>query len=132
MQAAGPGFVGNPLGFGAGASVKIVGDVSKITPEQKAKLRAMGVDLDALIAEQTPEKENQAAETPLGGRPLEAAKIGARGLLRPGPDSLRVGGGGGLLRLPAKAAQWMKNVHAASRACRRARGGRRTSTRRPW
>ena len=56
MQAAGPGFVGNPLGFGAGASVKIVGDVSKITPEQKAKLQAMGVDIDALIAQQTPEK----------------------------------------------------------------------------
>ncbi len=85
MQAAGPGFVCNPLGFGAGASVKIVGDVSKITPEQKAKLRAMGVDLDALIAEQTPEKENQAAETPLGGRPLEAAKIGARGYCGPAP-----------------------------------------------
>jgi hypothetical protein len=51
MQLAGPGFVGNPLGLGAGASVRIVGDVSKVTPEQRAKLKAMGVDLDALIDE---------------------------------------------------------------------------------
>ncbi|MEO5919823.1 MAG: hypothetical protein ABIQ01_01635 [Pseudolysinimonas sp.] len=51
MQAAGPGFVGNPLGIGAGATVKVVGDVSKITPEQKEKLRAMGVDLDALLGD---------------------------------------------------------------------------------
>jgi len=51
LQAAGPGFVGNPLGLGAGTTVKVVGDVSKITPEQKEKLRAMGVDLDALLGE---------------------------------------------------------------------------------
>ena len=51
MQAAGPGFVGNPLGLGAGTTVKVVGDVSKITPEQRDKLRAMGVDLDALLGE---------------------------------------------------------------------------------
>jgi hypothetical protein len=56
MQAAGPGFVGNSLGFGAGASVKIVGDVSTITPEQKTRLQAMGVDIDALIAQQASEK----------------------------------------------------------------------------
>lgn len=49
MQLAGPGFVGNQLGLGAGATVKVVGDVSKITPEQRAKLKAMGVDLDALL-----------------------------------------------------------------------------------
>jgi hypothetical protein len=49
LQAAGPGFIGTGIpGLGAGASVQIVGDVSKITPEQKAKLKAMGVDIDAL------------------------------------------------------------------------------------
>src|SRR5690606_17285249 len=31
---------------------------------------------------------NRAAETPLGGRPLEAAKIGARGYCGPAPTSL--------------------------------------------
>lgn len=51
LQAAGPAFVGNPLGLGAGTNVKVIGDVSKITPDQKAKLRAMGVDLDALLGE---------------------------------------------------------------------------------
>jgi hypothetical protein len=49
VQLAGPGFVGNPLGLGAGATVKVVGDISKVTPEQRAKLKAMGVDLDALL-----------------------------------------------------------------------------------
>ncbi len=51
LEAARPAFVGNPLGLGAGTTVKVVGDVSKITPEQKEKLRAMGVDLDALLGE---------------------------------------------------------------------------------
>jgi hypothetical protein len=55
LQAAGPGFVGNPLGIGAGSTVKVVGDVSKITPEQKERLRAMGVDLDMLLGDQTPD-----------------------------------------------------------------------------
>jgi len=32
--------------FGVGTTVKIVGDLSKITPEQREKLRAMGIDLD--------------------------------------------------------------------------------------
>jgi hypothetical protein len=55
VDLAGPAFVGNPLGLpglGAGATVKVVGDVSKITPEQKAKLKAMGIDIDALMDEQ--------------------------------------------------------------------------------
>jgi len=51
LQAAGPGFVGNPLGLGAGTTVKVIGDVSKITPEQRDKLRAMGVDLDTLLGD---------------------------------------------------------------------------------
>ena len=50
-EAAGPAFVGNPLGLGAGTTVKVVGDVSKITPEQRDKLRAMGIDLGALLDE---------------------------------------------------------------------------------
>lgn len=50
LDAAGPGFVGTGIpGLGAGTTVKVVGDVSKITPEQKAKLKAIGVDLDALL-----------------------------------------------------------------------------------
>jgi len=32
----------------AGTTVNIVGDVSKLTPEQKEKLKAMGVDIDAM------------------------------------------------------------------------------------
>ncbi|HMF58738.1 MAG TPA: hypothetical protein VK595_00115, partial [Vicinamibacterales bacterium] len=52
LQAAGPAFVGNPLGLGAGTTVKVVGDVSKITREQRQKLKAMGVDLDALLGDQ--------------------------------------------------------------------------------
>ena len=44
-QAAAPASVGFP---GAGTTVNIVGDVSKLTPEQKAQLKAMGVDVDAL------------------------------------------------------------------------------------
>ena len=52
LQAAGPAFVGNPLGLGAGTTVKVVGDVSKITPEQRDKLRAMGIDLGALLGDQ--------------------------------------------------------------------------------
>ena len=32
----------------AGTQVNIVGDVSKLTPEQKEKLKAMGIDVDAL------------------------------------------------------------------------------------
>ena len=51
-ELAGPGFAGGGIhGLGAGATVKVVGDVSKITPEQKAKLRSLGVDLDALLGE---------------------------------------------------------------------------------
>jgi hypothetical protein len=46
-QATAPGVaaLGTP---GAGTTVNIVGDVSKLTPEQKAQLKAMGVDVDAL------------------------------------------------------------------------------------
>jgi len=44
--------VGNPVGLGAGTTVNIVGDVSKLTPEQKEKLKAMGVDIDALLGGQ--------------------------------------------------------------------------------
>lgn len=51
LQAAGPAFVGNPLGLGAGATVKVMGDLTKITSQQKEKLRAMGVDLDALLGD---------------------------------------------------------------------------------
>ena len=32
----------------AGTTVNIVGDVSKLTAEQKEKLKAMGVDIDAM------------------------------------------------------------------------------------
>jgi hypothetical protein len=32
----------------AGTTVNIVGDVSKLTPEQKEKLKAMGIDIDAM------------------------------------------------------------------------------------
>jgi len=39
---AGPG-----TGPGSGTTVRIVGDLSSITPEQRAKLAAMGIDLDA-------------------------------------------------------------------------------------
>jgi hypothetical protein len=56
LQAAGPAFVGNPLGLGAGTTVKVVGDVSKITPEQREKLRAMGIDLGALLDDPPPAK----------------------------------------------------------------------------
>jgi hypothetical protein len=35
--------------YGPGATVKIVGDVSQVTPEQRAKLKAMGIDLDVLL-----------------------------------------------------------------------------------
>jgi len=44
-----PGIVSTP--FGAGTTVKVVGDVSQVTPEQREKLKAMGIDLDALIAQ---------------------------------------------------------------------------------
>jgi hypothetical protein len=46
-QATAPGVaaLGTP---GAATTVNIVGDVSKLTPEQKAQLKAMGVDVDAL------------------------------------------------------------------------------------
>lgn len=46
-QAAGPSIVGIP----PGAQVNIVGDVSKLTPEQKDKLKAMGVDIDAMLGD---------------------------------------------------------------------------------
>lgn len=51
-QATAPGVaaLGAP---GAGTQVNIVGDVSKLTPEQKAQLKAMGVDVDALGGTQT-------------------------------------------------------------------------------
>jgi hypothetical protein len=55
VDLAGPAFVGNPLGIpglGAGATVKVQGDLSKITPEQKAKLKTLGIDIDALMDEQ--------------------------------------------------------------------------------
>ncbi len=32
----------------SGTTVNIVGDISKLTPEQKEKLKAMGIDVDAL------------------------------------------------------------------------------------
>jgi hypothetical protein len=48
-QAAAPASVAFPgAGTGAGTTVNIVGDVSKLTPEQKAQLKAMGIDVDAL------------------------------------------------------------------------------------
>jgi hypothetical protein len=40
---------GNP--YSPGTTVKIVGDVSAITPEQKAKLLALGIDFDKLTAD---------------------------------------------------------------------------------
>lgn len=52
LQAAGPALVGNLPGLGAGTTVNVVGDVSKLTPEQKEKLKAMGVDIDALLRDQ--------------------------------------------------------------------------------
>jgi hypothetical protein len=53
LELAGPGFAGGGIpGLGAGATVKVVGDVSRITPEQKQKLRTLGVDLDALLGEE--------------------------------------------------------------------------------
>lgn len=42
-----PGGVATP--FGAGTTVKVVGDVSRVTPEQREKLKAIGIDLDALL-----------------------------------------------------------------------------------
>jgi hypothetical protein len=52
LELAGPGFTGHRIpGLGAGATVRVVGDVSKITPEQKEKLRALGVDLDTLLGQ---------------------------------------------------------------------------------
>ncbi len=50
-QAAAPGVaaLGAP---GAGTTVNIVGDVSKLTPEQKEHLKAMGIDVDALGGQQ--------------------------------------------------------------------------------
>ncbi len=41
--------------LGSGTTVKVVGDVSKVTPEQRAKLKAMGIDLDALIGDAAPD-----------------------------------------------------------------------------
>ncbi|HWH97324.1 MAG TPA: hypothetical protein VNS80_03070 [Pseudolysinimonas sp.] len=35
--------------FGPGTTVKVVGDVSQVTPEQREKLKAMGIDLDAIL-----------------------------------------------------------------------------------
>jgi hypothetical protein len=53
LELAGPGFAGGGIpGLGAGATVKVVGDVSQITPEQKQKLRTLGVDLDALLGDE--------------------------------------------------------------------------------
>jgi hypothetical protein len=50
---AGPGFAGGGIpGLGGGATVKIVGDVSQLTPEQKDKLRTLGIDLDDLLGDQ--------------------------------------------------------------------------------
>jgi hypothetical protein len=50
--AAGPTVVNAPTGIPAGATVNIVGDVSQLTPEQKEKLKAMGVDIDAMLGNQ--------------------------------------------------------------------------------
>jgi hypothetical protein len=43
-----PGAAAAIPGGAAGTTVNIVGDVSKLTPEQKEKLKAMGIDVDAL------------------------------------------------------------------------------------
>jgi hypothetical protein len=45
-----PGAVATP--FGAGTTVKVVGDISKVTPEQREKLKSLGIDLDALLGQQ--------------------------------------------------------------------------------
>lgn len=56
LELAGPGFAGGGIpGLGAGATVKVVGDMSQLTPEQKDKLRTLGIDLDDLLGDQ-PEK----------------------------------------------------------------------------
>jgi hypothetical protein len=52
VSAAGATVVGSTTGLPAGATVNIVGDVSQLTPEQKEKLKAMGVDIDALLGGQ--------------------------------------------------------------------------------
>ena len=36
--------------FGAGTTVKVIGDVSQVTTEQREKLKSIGIDLDALIS----------------------------------------------------------------------------------
>ncbi len=43
---------GTATPYGPGTTVKVVGDVSQITPEQRDKLKAMGIDLDALLGGQ--------------------------------------------------------------------------------
>jgi hypothetical protein len=40
--------------FGAGTTVKVVGDLSKITPEQREKLKSLGIDLEALTGPALP------------------------------------------------------------------------------
>lgn len=40
--------------FGAGTTVKVVGDLSKVTPEQREKLKALGIDLEALTGPALP------------------------------------------------------------------------------
>jgi hypothetical protein len=40
---------GASMPYGPGSTVKVVGDVSQITPEQREKLKSLGIDLDALL-----------------------------------------------------------------------------------
>ena len=46
-----PSQLANVLGTTTFSNVQVIGDASTVTPEQKAKLAAFGIDLDSLVAQ---------------------------------------------------------------------------------
>lgn len=70
-----PSQLTNVLGTTTFSNVQVIGDASSVTPEQKAKLAAFGIDIDSLVAQAKSNGTFQEAPQVMTG-PAAAAAVG--------------------------------------------------------
>ncbi len=71
-----PSQLGSVLGTTTFSNVQVIGDASTVTPEQKAKLAAFGIDIDSLVAQSKANGTFQAGTPTVLTGPDAAAAIG--------------------------------------------------------